>query len=31
LSAAGIAVREANGSLLVPAEEACGVAVLFEA
>ena len=31
LTAAGIAVREANGRLLVPAEEACGVAVLFEA
>jgi catechol 2,3-dioxygenase-like lactoylglutathione lyase family enzyme len=30
LAAAGIAAREANGRLLVPAEESCGVAVLFE-
>jgi len=31
LAAAGITAREANGRLLVPAEEACGVALLFEA
>lgn len=30
LAAAGIPVRETNGRLLVPAEEACGVAVVFE-
>jgi hypothetical protein len=31
LAAAGFAVRDAGERLLVPAEEACGVAVLFEA
>jgi hypothetical protein len=30
LAAAGFSVREAGNRLLVPAEEACGVAVLFE-
>ena len=30
LTDAGLTVREAGGRLLVPAEEACGVAVLFE-